>query len=186
MQQIFARLAIKQVSVTKRVGCARKNRSRPRAQAQLLGVVIACKKSLHVPRRLLMMVHHRLGVVELSRFVGFLSTQQDYWLCCAEVIRVNDACCDESSGACLTGVPTECDARCGIVYVDFFERCNEMLHTLNVPDFPAFSRLYQTCTVRGERPTPTHSHAASEWPRLISQCGFVHDRRHPLRRCSLC
>eukprot|EP01046_Picozoa_sp_COSAG06_P048732 COSAG06_NODE_7347_length_2536_cov_382.057037_1_plen_358_part_10 len=60
----------------------------------------------------------------------------------AEVQAVDAACCDD--GAC-TGVPTECDARCGVVFVDFFARCAEVLRVYSAADMTAFSQLDQTC-----------------------------------------
>ena len=59
-----------------------------------------------------------------------------------EAAAVNDACCDQ--GEC-TGVPTECDARCGVVYVDFYSRCNGLLGLYHVEDMVEYTRLEQTC-----------------------------------------
>ena len=45
----------------------------------------------------------------------------------ATAAAVTDACCDDTTGAGCTGVPTECDARCGVVFIDFYARCAELL-----------------------------------------------------------
>ena len=44
----------------------------------------------------------------------------------AEVEAVNQACCDLRTGDC-EGVPNSCDARCGIVFPGFFDRCQPVL-----------------------------------------------------------
>jgi hypothetical protein len=59
---------------------------------------------------------------------------------------VTDACCDDATGASCTDIPTECDARCGIVFVDFFARCSELLRVYGPADMPAYERLEATCT----------------------------------------
>ena len=84
----------------------------------------------------------------------------------AEVQAVDAACCDD--GPC-TGVPTECDARCGVVFVDFFARCSEVLRVYNAADMTAFSQLDQTC--------------ATELPngplfRLLYQCTLGEEPQH--------
>eukprot|EP01046_Picozoa_sp_COSAG06_P007324 COSAG06_NODE_357_length_16856_cov_7.212687_2_plen_428_part_00 len=58
---------------------------------------------------------------------------------------VTDACCDDVTGASCTDIPTECDARCGIVFVDFFARCSELLRVYGPADMPAYERLEATC-----------------------------------------
>jgi hypothetical protein len=60
-----------------------------------------------------------------------------------EATAVNDACCDDQGGC--TGVPTECDARCGVVYVDFYARCSGLLGLYHSEDMAEFTRLEQTC-----------------------------------------
>ena len=59
-----------------------------------------------------------------------------------EAAGVNDACCDQ--GGC-TGVPTECDARCGVVYVDFFSRCSALLGVYHPEAMVEYTRLEHTC-----------------------------------------
>jgi hypothetical protein len=59
-----------------------------------------------------------------------------------EAAAVNEACCDE--GGCA-GVPTECDARCGVVYIDFYSRCSDLLGIYHVDDMVGYTRLQQTC-----------------------------------------
>eukprot|EP01046_Picozoa_sp_COSAG06_P036067 COSAG06_NODE_3941_length_4742_cov_2.669283_1_plen_1010_part_00 len=42
------------------------------------------------------------------------------------VNELNDACCD-IPGVCTAGVPTECDAKCALVFVPFYTDCREVL-----------------------------------------------------------
>ena len=42
------------------------------------------------------------------------------------VNELNDACCDVP-GVCTAGVPTECDAKCALVFVPFYTDCREVL-----------------------------------------------------------
>ena len=60
----------------------------------------------------------------------------------AEAVAVNDACCDQEG---CTGVPTECDARCGVVYIDFYSRCSVLLGVYHPEDMVEYTRLEQTC-----------------------------------------
>ena len=43
----------------------------------------------------------------------------------AEASRVEDACCDVATqtNVCDSGVPTTCDAKCAVVFGDFYDRC---------------------------------------------------------------
>ena len=59
--------------------------------------------------------------------------------------RVNDACCD-SEMACANGVPQECDAKCAIVYNDFFRRCQSLLGSFNHAQVDTYDRLFTTCS----------------------------------------
>lgn len=61
--------------------------------------------------------------------------------------EVTRACCDEATGGCAgTGAaPTECDARCAIVFVDFFGRCSNTLHAFSPADFHSYVRLNEAC-----------------------------------------
>jgi hypothetical protein len=42
-----------------------------------------------------------------------------------EAARINDACCDTGteSSVCASGMPTECDVKCAVVFSDFYGRC---------------------------------------------------------------
>lgn len=86
----------------------------------------------------------------------------------AEATAVNDACCDADSGGCA-GVPTECDARCGVVYVDFFSRCHELLGTVHADLMLEYTQLEQTCST--ELP-------AEPLLRLLGRC-TTHDTTIP-------
>ena len=58
----------------------------------------------------------------------------------AEATAVTAACCDSSVDQC-DGVPAECDARCAVTYLPFFERCADLMRVLLAADMPAYSRL---------------------------------------------
>ena len=69
-----------------------------------------------------------------------------------QVEPVNDACCDAGRASTCNGgsagVPTVCDARCGIAYLPFFEKCETVLRESfgAVPQtVNAFVNLAQTC-----------------------------------------
>jgi hypothetical protein len=65
----------------------------------------------------------------------------------ADVMAANAACCDVANGC--VGVPTECDARCGVVFVDFYSKCRSVLHAYsNSNVVSAYERLYQTCATQ--------------------------------------
>jgi hypothetical protein len=55
----------------------------------------------------------------LAVLIGFAESLRIF----ADAQSVTRACCDDATGGCAAGVPAECDARCGIIYTDFFERC---------------------------------------------------------------
>eukprot|EP01043_Picozoa_sp_COSAG02_P071397 COSAG02_NODE_13030_length_1457_cov_2.328424_1_plen_384_part_10 len=60
---------------------------------------------------------------------------------------VTDACCDVGRGACDTSgnPPSECDARCGVEYVNFWHRCNNVLRAAVPAQYRNFERLEHTC-----------------------------------------
>ena len=61
--------------------------------------------------------------------------------------QVNAACCDVGPRkSCQAGLPTECDARCGVVYVDFFSRCSHMLQMYAPTHIKVYRQLRDTCT----------------------------------------
>ena len=67
----------------------------------------------------------------------------------AEIARVNDACCDLAieSTVCATGVPSSCDAKCAVVYNDFYGRCNRLLAAqLDLETLSKWGELFSTCT----------------------------------------
>ena len=61
---------------------------------------------------------------------------------------IDQACCDQAGGGCTDGSPTECDAKCAVVYVDFYERCRSMLvaSVVSQVHMRAFDQLYTTCS----------------------------------------
>ena len=42
--------------------------------------------------------------------------------------------------------PTECDARCGVVFVSFYERCAQLLGVFHGSEMAAYTQLEQTCS----------------------------------------
>jgi hypothetical protein len=64
--------------------------------------------------------------------------------------NVTVACCDPGTGGCdETGdPPAECDARCAVVYTDFFIRCGNALRAFLPSSYGAYQRLQITCLVR--------------------------------------
>eukprot|EP01052_Picozoa_sp_SAG31_P012838 SAG31_NODE_760_length_12279_cov_2.439655_2_plen_815_part_00 len=67
-----------------------------------------------------------------------------------QVAQVNQACCDAGDNGCANGVPSECDAKCAIVYSVFYSNCESFLDaTVESPDkIMGFDRLYTVCTER--------------------------------------
>jgi hypothetical protein len=67
-----------------------------------------------------------------------------------ETARVNEACCDlkdPNSEVCSGGTPSECDAKCAIVYNDFYSRCSRLLGAqLSLEEMGEWEGLYNTCT----------------------------------------
>eukprot|EP01043_Picozoa_sp_COSAG02_P018310 COSAG02_NODE_853_length_16508_cov_5.643915_4_plen_297_part_00 len=61
-----------------------------------------------------------------------------------EANAVNTACCDYQG---CTGVPTTCDAKCAIVYNDFFDRCWSRLEdSIDPSQAQAYRDLHLTCS----------------------------------------
>eukprot|EP01052_Picozoa_sp_SAG31_P036036 SAG31_NODE_4436_length_3231_cov_47.977331_2_plen_286_part_00 len=61
----------------------------------------------------------------------------------AEAQRVDEACCDADT-SCDGGVPGHCDAKCAIVYNDFFEQCQGQLDAFGMAD--GYEQLFATCS----------------------------------------
>eukprot|EP01052_Picozoa_sp_SAG31_P039557 SAG31_NODE_5511_length_2482_cov_13.541196_1_plen_374_part_00 len=61
----------------------------------------------------------------------------------AEAQRVDEACCDADT-SCDGGVPAHCDAKCAIVYNDFFEQCQGQLDAFGMAD--GYEQLFATCS----------------------------------------
>ena len=63
-----------------------------------------------------------------------------------QAVVVNTACCDYDG---CNGVPTTCDAKCAITYIDFFERCSRQLEDAIDPhQYPAWADLHSTCATQ--------------------------------------
>jgi hypothetical protein len=60
-----------------------------------------------------------------------------------ESALVTAACCDDDGCA---GVPDECDARCAVPFVSFYDRCSTLLRATAPTDMVAYTRLHDTCT----------------------------------------
>eukprot|EP01052_Picozoa_sp_SAG31_P037529 SAG31_NODE_4860_length_2902_cov_1.736354_1_plen_855_part_00 len=73
------------------------------------------------------------------------------------VHAVERACC---SDGCPDGVPTECDAKCAVVYTDFYSECQHQLEaSLGHERFGAYERLFSTCN--DDLPTEPLLHAVA-------------------------
>lgn len=62
-----------------------------------------------------------------------------------QAATVDRACCDADGSACTHGTPDACDAKCAIVYTDFYRRCQSLLGTLSLTLIDSYDRLYATC-----------------------------------------
>jgi hypothetical protein len=61
--------------------------------------------------------------------------------------RIDTVCCDDTNGVCTTGVPTSCDAKCAVFFVDLYDRCQTQLHaTAGAQASVQLDALYHTCT----------------------------------------
>ena len=60
--------------------------------------------------------------------------------------NVTRDCCDGPSGCDSTGVPTTCDAKCAIRFVQFYDRCSHVMLAFDPSTMPAFRQLYATCS----------------------------------------
>ena len=61
----------------------------------------------------------------------------------AKATEVNQACCDDAS---CNGVPTACDAKCAIVFDEFFEDCSTILGLQMSDHMAGFTSLHTTCS----------------------------------------
>ena len=60
--------------------------------------------------------------------------------------NVTDACCDPNGGCAQDGSPpATCDARCAIVFLDFFANCASGLRAMAPSDYGMYEQLQQTC-----------------------------------------
>eukprot|EP01043_Picozoa_sp_COSAG02_P045205 COSAG02_NODE_4112_length_5763_cov_3.743997_2_plen_659_part_00 len=64
----------------------------------------------------------------------------------AQIARINTVCCDINGGECATGVPTTCDAKCAVFFLDFYERCEVYISPSYSPsENIALGQLADTC-----------------------------------------
>ena len=65
----------------------------------------------------------------------------------AQVAAVEDACCDADGSACTDGAPVQCDAKCAVVFNNFYSRCQRFMAAQFSPaEMGGYDRLYTTCT----------------------------------------
>ena len=65
-----------------------------------------------------------------------------------DVKHLNAVCCDDR-GKCATGVPTSCDAKCAVTFVEFFNRCKKIMAArFSTKLMEGFTRLHDTCSKR--------------------------------------
>ena len=63
-------------------------------------------------------------------------------VCCTHLV----AAWPGTGGCTSTGEPpAECDARCGVVYLDYFARCSQAVRVFFPEQYDAFRRLDETC-----------------------------------------
>ena len=64
----------------------------------------------------------------------------------AEIERIDRVCCDSTSGECATGVPTTCDAKCAVFFLNFYARCEVYINPSFSPsEIIALGQLSDTC-----------------------------------------
>jgi|EP01047_Picozoa_sp_COSAG01_P012636 hypothetical protein len=65
----------------------------------------------------------------------------------ANYARIDTVCCDDTGGVCASGVPTSCDAKCAVFFVDLWDRCHTQLTATAGPTASTqLTSLYSTCT----------------------------------------
>ena len=63
-----------------------------------------------------------------------------------DIDRINCLCCDTPS-SCQQGVPSTCDAKCAVFFVDFFNRCESYINLqIDTTTAAGLSLLAATCT----------------------------------------
>ena len=63
-----------------------------------------------------------------------------------DVQLVDTKCCDDGV-SCAGGVPTTCDAKCALVFNDFFTRCSSVLATqTDAVSMASYQRLFSACS----------------------------------------
>jgi hypothetical protein len=63
-----------------------------------------------------------------------------------QAAAVNDACCDDAD---CDGVPTVCDAKCAVVFDEFFDRCSSILRLQMADQMPGFTQSTRSSLKRG-------------------------------------
>ena len=94
----------------------------------------------HHRRRLLALVHDVRRELQMSFGMCDPSTFSD------QAALVDTACCDDDGSSCTEGTPTECDAKCAIVYNDFYRRCQSFLGAMSPTLTDAYERLFTSCS----------------------------------------
>ena len=100
--------------------------------------------------------HRRTQTVDTCPLATFTTQSQ----------AVSEACCDPGTGGCAQdgSPPAACDARCGIVFVDFFADCGGGLHAFAPDDYGDYERLEQTCAeVRPSNLTDSDEKVSCVW-----------------------
>ena len=64
----------------------------------------------------------------------------------AQIARIDTLCCDSTGGVCATGVPTTCDAKCAVFFIDFYDRCEIYINpSYTAATIMALGQLADTC-----------------------------------------
>eukprot|EP01050_Picozoa_sp_SAG11_P007859 SAG11_NODE_667_length_7841_cov_19.517954_3_plen_521_part_00 len=63
-----------------------------------------------------------------------------------EAATVDAACCDDDH-SCTNGIPGECDAKCAVVFNNFYSRCQRFLASqFSLAQMAGYDQLFSTCT----------------------------------------
>eukprot|EP01052_Picozoa_sp_SAG31_P004296 SAG31_NODE_176_length_21334_cov_12.211067_25_plen_612_part_00 len=65
----------------------------------------------------------------------------------ASAAAVDVACCDDDGQSCTDGLPTDCDAKCAVVFNSFYTRCQRFMGSqLGLSQMAGYDQLFSTCT----------------------------------------
>ena len=90
--------------------------------------------------RRLLIVLEQLRRLQMSHMTCSPSTFE------ADAAAADAACCDDSH-SCTDGLPGECDAKCAVVFNNFYNRCQRFLASqFSLAQMAGYDQLFHTCT----------------------------------------